>query len=361
MRRRVVMVTLLAACGAEEPPQEPGVDAGVDQACLLPTLAQTVATLGGCSRDGTTDGVRGQARFNNPTNVVIGANSVAYITDFDSHRLRSIDPAGNVTTIYQASNFKNPFGIALAPGGKLYVETDDNDLGQHSTLTGTLWLVDPAAGTAEVLARDLGRPRGLAVLPDGRIAMADHMHHVISIFDPRSNTETLIAGKEDEPGHANGSKEDARFDQPYDIVVMPDGALVVSDYDNHRLRRVELDPVTGATDTTDFAGSGTAGALNGPVDVASFEAPQALAVLPTGVVYVSDVKRKLIRKIANGTVSTAAGDGTPGWLDAVNPRDARFYGLEGMDVDASRLVVADGNIGDDSPHHHVRVIQLSGL
>jgi DNA-binding beta-propeller fold protein YncE len=355
MRRRVVMVTLLAACGAEDPAIEPGVDAGVEP-CVLPSLAQTVATLAGCSRDGTIDGTREHARFSNPTNVVIAANGVAYITDFDSSRLRSIDPAGNTATVYQDDSFKRPFGIALAPGGKLYVETDDNDQGAHSTLTGTLWLVDPVAGTAEVLARDLGRPRGLAVLPDGRIAMADHMHHVISIFDPIAKTETVIAGKEDEPGHANGIGSEARFDQPYDLVVMPDGALVVSDYDNHRLRRVLLDG-----STTDFAGSGTAGALNGPVDVASFDAPQALAVLPTGVLYVTDVKRKLVRKIASGTVSTVAGDGTPGWLDAANARDARFYGLEGMDIDAARLVVADGNIGDDSPHHHIRVVQLSGL
>jgi NHL repeat len=320
-----------------------------------------VATLAGCSRDGTTDGTREQARFRNPTNLVIAANSVAYVTDFESSRLRSIDPSGNVKTVLQRDEFKKPFGIALAPGGKLYVETDDNDLGDHSTLTGTLWLVDPVNETADVIARDLGRPRGLAVLPDGRIAMADHMHHVISIFDPVAKTEKVIAGKEDEQGYANGSKDEARFDQPYDIVVMPDGALVVSDYDNHRLRRIVFHDVTETSETTDFAGSGDIGSLNGPATVATFEAPQALAVLPTGVVYVSDVKRRLIRKIANGTVSTVAGDGTPGWLDSSTARDARFYGLEGMDADASRLVVADGNIGDDSPHHHIRVVQLSGL
>lgn len=355
MRRRVALVMMLAGCGAQDPGPEPEPDAGIDPACALPSLAQTVATLAGCSRDGTADGSREVARFHNPTNVVIAPNGVTYVTDFDSDRLRAIDPAGNVTTIFRGDAFKKPFGIALRSDGKLYVETDDNDTGDHSTLTGTIWLVDPVAETATVVARNLGRPRGLAVLPDGKIAMADHMHHVVSILDPASGVEEVIAGKEDEAGFADATGAAARFDQPYDIVVR-EGALIVADYDNHRLRHVTLDGVV-----TTFAGSGAVGALNGPAAVATFEAPQALAILPTGDIYVTDVKRKLIRKIANGTVSTVAGDGTPGWLDADNPRDARFYGLEGLDMDASHLVVADGNIGDDSPHHHVRVVQLSGL
>lgn len=357
MSRHLVLVVVLAACGTEVPIRDAGVDAEVDAGpCTLPALGQAVATLAGCAESGTVDGARDLARFHNPTNVVIAPSGVAYVTDFDSNRIRMIDGVGTTTTVYQADNFKAPFGIALAPGGKLYVETDDNDLGEHSTETGTLWLVDPVAKTAEVLARDLGRPRGLAVLADGRIAMADHQHHVVTIFDPVAKTETDLAGALGAPGYANGVGAAAQFAQPYDVVVMPDGTLVVSEYDNHRLRRVALDGTV-----TDFAGSGNVGALNGPVAVASFDAPQALAVLPTGVLFVSDIKRKLIRKIENGMVSTIAGDGTPGWLDSDQPRTARFYGLEGMDVDAGRLVVADGNIGDGSAFHHIRVIQLSGL
>ena len=357
MSRTAVLVMVLAGCGAEVPLQDAGPDLDADPGpCDLPTLAQTVATLAGCSEPGTADGARNSARFHNPTNAVIAASGITYVTDFDSHRVRAIDAAGMTTTVFQAETFKAPFGIALAPGGKLYVETDDNDLGEHTTDTGTIWLVDPTAKTGEVLARNLGRPRGLAVLADGRIAMADHMHHVVTIFDPVSKTESPLAGAAGTAGYANGPGVDALFAQPYDIVVMPDGSLVVSDYDNHRLRRVLLDGTV-----SDFAGSGDIGALNGPAAVATFEAPQALAVLPTGVLFVSDVKRKLIRRIASGTVTTIAGDGTPGWLDAGEPRNARFYGVEGMDVAANRLVIADGNIGDGMAFHHIRVIQLDSL
>ena len=358
MSRSLVVMVLVTGCwGADVPLQDAGVDASIDPGpCELPPLGMTVATLAGCAHAGTDDGDRGAARFHNPTNVIIAPTGVTYVTDFDSSRIRAIGVDGKTSTVYQADTFRRPFGLALAPGGKLYVETDDNDLGEHSLETGTLWLVDPIARTAEVIARDLGRPRGLAVLPDGRIAMADHMHHVISIFDPTTGEATVLAGVRGEAGHANGRGAAARFAQPYDIVLAPDGALVVTDMDNHRLRRVTL-----AGDVTDYAGSGDAGKLDGPVAVASFDAPQGLAVQPDGTLFVTDVKRKLVRRIANGVVTSIAGDGTPGWLDAAEPRTARFYGLEGIDADGMRVVIADGNVGDGRDYHHVRVIELSQL
>ncbi len=359
--RNLWVVGLLAACGGGvDSAVDAGTDADVGQEaitmCVLPTLAQTVATLAGCSLPGTADGARGDARFNNPTNVLIAPNGDTYVTDFDSNRLRMIDRSAMTTTTFQMTNWQKPFGIALAPNGKLYVETDDNDRGAHSTNTGTLWLVDPVAHTAEVVGRDLGRPRGIVPLPDGRLALSDYMHHCISLLDPTTGAMSPLAGMRDMPGYANGVGDAARFAQPYDMVLMPDGSLAVADMDNHRIRRVQLDGTV-----TDIAGSGEIGTLNGPADVATFDAPQGLAVLPIGTLFVTDVKRKIVRRIENGMVTTIAGDGTPGWLDADSPRDTRFYGLEGIDVDAARIVVADGNVGDGRPYNHVRVIQLSQL
>ncbi len=353
LRAVPIVLVVAAACGRDVPVQDAALDDAVPP-CVLTTLAQTVATLAGCSERGTADGPRGAARFDNPTNLVIAPSGTVYVTDFDSDRVRSVDRTGTTTTVFVDPTFGRPFGIALGPNNTLYVETDDNDSGEHTDMTGTIWRLDPGTATATVIARNLGRPRGLAVLGDGRIAMADHVHHVVSILDPTTGIVTPLAGALDQPGHANGTGDVARFAQPYDIVVLPNGALAVSDMDNHRIRHVTL-----AGEVTDLAGSGDIGAINGPTAVATFDAPQALAVLPTGVLFVSDVKRRLIRRIANGQVTTIAGDGTPGWLDSNEPRTARFYGVEGMDVDAARLVIADGNIGDGMPYHHIRVVQLT--
>lgn len=327
-------------------------DAAPPDPCALPALISRVATLAGCDSPGTADGVRGVARFSNPTNTLIAPDGTAYVSDFDSNRLRAVDPGGTTRTVVQRPGFKRPFGMTLAPGGKLYVETDDNDNGVHSEQAGTVWLVDPGTGSATVVARDLGRPRGLATLADGRIAMADHKHHVVSILDPTNGVVTVLAGTLDAPGYANATAAAARFAQPYDVVVLDDGDLAVSDQDNHRIRRVTLGGVV-----TDLAGSGAIGNDNGPVGTATFDAPQGLAVLGTAL-YVTDVHRFVVRRVEAGQVTTIAGNGAAGWLDSNDPLAAKFYGLEGLDVDATRIVVADGNGGDDSTHHHVRVIHL---
>ena len=321
--------------------------------CVLPALTLKAATLAGCDLSGKADGARGAARFANPTNTLIGPDGTTYVSDFDNNLLRAVDATGTTRTIVDKPEFRRPFGLANAPGNKLYVETDDNDMGMRSTSTGTLWLVDPATGSATVLARNLGRPRGLAVLADGKIAMADYQHAVISIFDPSNNSVTPLAGTADMPGYVNDTGAVARFNLPYDIVVLANGDLAVSDTANHRIRRVTMAGVV-----TDFAGSGAIGNGDGPSATATFDAPQGLAI-SGGVLYVSDVHQHVIRKIENDQVATFAGDGTTGWLDSADPKTAKFFGLEGIDVDATRLVIADGNGGNDMPFNHVRVIHLN--
>jgi hypothetical protein len=348
------LCALAAACGTE--PVEP--DAGTpDQSgpCILPAVTLNVATLGGCRLPGTDDGPRGRARFDNPSGVALGPNGVAYILDAGSSRLRIIDPSGETITLVQRADFRGPAGIAATSSGTVFVATEVGDTGDPSPTSGAIWRVE-TSGDAQLLARDVGRPRGLAVLADGRIAMADPVHHTLSILDPTTRMVAPLAGTPDQAGYQNGTGAAALFAKPTDLVLLPDGDLAVSDLDNHRIRRVTLAGVV-----TDLAGDGTAGNLDGPAAVATFDAPHSLAVTPAGVLYVGDVRRNFIRRIATGVVTTVAGDGGRGWLDADLPRNAKFSGLEGMDASGSRLVVADGNRGDGANYHHVRVIALSAL
>lgn len=318
-------------------------------------LDLAVTTLAGCEQSGKTDGPREDARFDNPTNVEIGLDGSVFVADFDNSLVRRIAPDGTTATIVDRADFKFPFGVAVALDGTLFVQTDDNDQGVHSIDSGTIWRVDPNTGDAIVVGRDHGRPRGLAILPDGRIAMSDHMHHVVTILDPVTGVESSLAGLADAAGYANGVGNAARFAQPYDIVLLPDGDLAVADMDNHRIRRVTL---TGIV--TDLAGSGAIGNIDGPAAIASFEAPQGIAVQGT-TLFVTDIRRHVVRRITNGIVSTIAGDGTRGWLDADAPRQARFYGLEGIATDATRIVIADGNGGDGNTFHRIRVIDADAL
>jgi len=364
MSRGVVLVAaFVAACHSNNARSDAAGDTPVDEmnpidaapACTLPVLTTHVATLSGCSQAGTADGPRGVALFSNPVNVALGGSGEAYVADFDSSRIRKVQPDGTVTTIIQQASFTHPFGMAFTPEGNLYVETDDDDNGLHTIASGTVWRIHPANATATVVARDLGRPRGLAVLPNGTIAMADYMHHVVEILDPATGAVTVLAGMMDTAGYMDGVGSAAKFAQPWDVAVLGNGDLAVSDFDNQVIRRVTPGGVVSL-----YAGTvGTMGMADGTLLTATFDQPKGLAVDRAGNLYVTENGNHDVRRVsAAGAVGRIAGSGTAGWVDSDTATAAELYGVEGLDVsaDGTRIVVADGNVGDGTMFNHVRVV-----
>jgi DNA-binding beta-propeller fold protein YncE len=145
----------------------------------------------------------------------------------------------------------------------------------------------------------------------------------------------------------------ARFMSPYGIAARSDGALVVADFDNHRIRVVTLD---GATTT--LAGAAGPGWTDGGLDAAQFRRPQAIAIAASGDIFVSDTDNFRIRWLTGNAVQTIAGNGTAGYLDNDDPLASELYGMEGLAVvpDGSMLYIADGSRGEDVPHNRVRQI-----
>lgn len=355
--RSLLAIGLLAsACGGGGAAPDAGTDAYV-----APPFTHGVSTLAGAGDYGLVDGDRDSARFWNPVNVTVGPDGKIYIADFDNGAIRRADKDGNVDTVYRdPSKFQRPFGLAFTPDGALYVGTDNDDTGAHTLMTGTIWKVDVATKTAAVVVRGIGRARGLAALPDGRVIVTDFLHHTIRALDPAQKTMTLVAGAEDVPGFMDGDAGTARFDAPYGVAVIDAAtspALIVADYANQRVRRVELD---GTTST--IAGDGTAGFLDGAALTARFDHPQGVAVDAAGTIYVSDTDTWRIRAITGATVGTLAGSGTGGYADADDRLAAQLYGMEGVALaaDGKLLYVADGSRGDDTqPYHRVRVVTIT--
>ncbi|HTK59951.1 MAG TPA: hypothetical protein VL283_01975 [Candidatus Baltobacteraceae bacterium] len=362
----VLLALMLAGCPSGGPSQtggddagpdagtEPEPDAGTGPDCDVPFTAG-VSMLAGCSAPGAVDGPRAVARFANPVNVAYRDGKL-YVADFDNDRLRVIDVATRETsTVIAQAGFQRPFGLTFAADGTLYVSTDDDPAGSHSSLTGTIWRIDLAAKSATPVASAIGRPRGIVALADGRIAAADYQHHVVEIVDPLSGAATIIAGAWDSPGLAEGSGATARFSAPYGIVQRADGMLLVADYGNHAIRLVGLD---GAAST--YAGASAPGYADGDLSTARFDHPQGLSIASDGTVYVSDAENFRVRRIAGSQVGTVAGDGQGGYLDADDPLASRLFGLEGLSVvpDGTMLYVADGSRGEDLPFNRVRQIEL---
>jgi len=329
-------------------------DPNDDPAGAVANEAPGIITLAGAPESGTTDGPRALARFNNPVNVALGPDGNLYVADTDNGRIRVVRPSGAVVTFTEQENFSNPFGMAFAPDGTFYVQTDANDMGRRDGNSGTVWRVDRRTGIATVVVRDIGRPRGLAALPDGTLAMADYEHHVVVRLDPRTGVVTDFVGGRDQPGYLDGSGTAARFERPCDIVVFGDG-LVVADQQNNRLRAISM-----RGDVSTFTGTGAASSVDGPIKFATLHRPQGLAVDRGGNLFVSELEGYVVRRISpDGEVLTVAGSGRAGFADG-EARQAQFFGLEGLDVspDGTTLFVADGNRGGTDLNHRIRRVTL---
>ena len=195
-------------------------------------------------------------------------------------------------------------------------------------------------------------PASLATGPDDTIYIADAGNHRIRVVREQSNMTaplvTTLAG-DGTAGFANGPAASARFNNPHGVAVMEDGAVVVADTDNHRLRRIAPDGTV-----TTIAGDGTPGLRDGASAQARFNAPRGIAVGSFGNIYVADTGNSAVRLLtSSGEVRTVAGDGTVGSNDAPN---ARFNGIAGVAVDGESVYVylADGG------NHRIRRLDGSG-
>ncbi|PPE74889.1 hypothetical protein C3942_04220 [Solimonas fluminis] len=317
------------------------------------SAAARPAVLGG-GPAGLVNGPAAAARFDNPVNVELGPDGTIYVADFGNDALRAIAPDGEVRTLLARPGFERPFGLALAPDGSLYVQTDTNDSGLRDGTTGTVWRVDTRTGAAAVVVRNVGRPRGLLALADGRIVLSDIVRHDLRLLTPATGAIAPLAGNNGSAGFADATGADARFDRPYGLALAADGSILVADQNNHRIRRVTL---AGAVTT--FAGTGTAGRADGALATATFNGPQDVAT-DGSAVYVADTLNYLVRRIAGGSASTIAGTGARGFAPGEG-LSAQFYGLEGFDLadDGNTLWIADGTGGDeDVDFNRVRRVRV---
>ncbi|MDX2092257.1 MAG: SMP-30/gluconolactonase/LRE family protein [Kofleriaceae bacterium] len=354
----VAQLAFVAACGSGDDTNggDDAVDPTGDGGTVLPGFTDGVSTLTGSGEAGYVDGPRGVARLANPVSVAVGPDGAVYVADFDNHKIRRVDAStGETTTVISQQGFRKPFAMAFGANGTLYVTTDDDPNGGHGPMTGTVWRVDVDAKTATVIVASIGRPRGIAVLPDERLVVTDYQHHVVQVIDGTGRV-TLLAGVWDVPGATNGVGTQAQFATPYGIVVRPDGSLLVADHDNDRLRVVTLDGQVSS-----LAGTGNAGFSDGSAATAQMSGPQGLAITSSGDVFITDTNNFRVRRLRAGSIDTVAGNGTGGYKDNDDPLASELYGLEGIAVtpNGATVFVADGGRGEPVPYNRIRLIKMN--
>jgi len=322
------------------------------------TYIYTVSTLAGNGIAGFKEGEGLVAEFKLPFGIVTDASGNVYVGDGGNNRIRKVTAAGVVSTLAGNGNsgfvdgpadvaqFNNPEGVAVDASGNLFVADFANyrvrkiSGGGVTTVAG-----NGIAGfkDGDALTAQFFDPEGIAIDESGNLFVAEYGNSRIRKI--AAGVVTTHAGNGIE-GFKDGAATNAEFDSPFGVAADASGNIYVGDFRNNRIRKI-----TGSTVVT-FAGDGMDGFKDGPGVTAQFTRPQGVAVDALGNVYVADRGNHRIRKITkDGTVTTIAGDGTPGFKNGTGV-NAQFYFPSGIAVDAS------GNIYvTDYLNHCIRKLQ----
>lgn len=250
------------------------------------------------------------------------------VSDTTRHRLVELDADGETVRRHfgtgerglrdggpDEARFSEPQGLAVLPDGRVAVADTVNhairalDLttGVTSTLAGTgrqWWQGTPTSGPAREV--DLSSPWDVAWFGD-RLWIAMAGVHQLWTYDPQSATVRAAAGTTNE-GLVDGPAAEAWFAQPSGLAVAADGErLWVADSETSALRWVDRDEhvhTAVGTGLFDF------GHRDGAADQALLQHPIGVTALPDGSVAISDTYNHALRRYdpASGEVTTLATD-----------------------------------------------------
>jgi len=249
-----------------------------------------------------------------------------------------------------SAKFNRPNAVAVQ-GDSLFVADKQNNrirkiilsTGEVTTVAGdgTDGFLDGVGTSAQ-----FSFPVGVAVQGDN-LFVSDFNNHRIRKIILSTGEVTTVAGS-GTSGFADGTGTTAQFSFPAGVAVQGDN-LFVADRNNHRIRKIILS--TG--EVTTVAGSGTSGFADGTGTSAQFSFPAGVAV-QGDILFVADQFNDRIRKIilSTGEVTTVAGSGTFGFLDGTGT-SAQFAFPAGVAVQGDILFVTDIN------NHRIRKIILS--
>lgn len=259
-----------------------------------------------------------------PSGIAIDPRGRLYVTDFGGQRvltwpnfdaLNSCSPADGVIG---AGQLAGPEAVALdVPTGTAFVaDTLSHTVkGYRQTAPGT-WRLQFTLGTQGVAGTAFNQfhyPRGLAVDPGGRLFVADDFNNRILIFDPPFSTGKAAAD-------SIGAGSDGGFAGPKGLA-MSGHTLFVADYDNGRVLRF-----TGPFKTPDlvYKATGIFSGLNHPVDVA-VHPDSSLLVTDQGNQRIATYRNAVWSPSAIAPAATFADNLHPEPLGIAADREGRIY------------------------------------
>jgi len=291
----VILLTLLASCGKNEPPTLP---LGQSVTILI-TPTPTVpahAFLGSWGSGGTAPG-----EFDYPDGLWVDPVGNIYVSDTGNARIQEILVAASVFVTWGGSGmavgqFHTPWGTALDPADNLWVADGDNNRLQELPAGSGTWITigGTASGTGPGQFND---PRYLAFDRAGDLFLTDGTNNRLQEL-PAGLAATVAANWVTIGGTASGSGP-GQFNVPVGIAFDIAGDLYVMDAGNSRIQ--ELPAGEAATVAANWAAFGSYG--TGP---GQFNAAFGLGTDPSGNLYVADRYNNRIQELPAGKAGTVA-------------------------------------------------------
>jgi sugar lactone lactonase YvrE len=260
------------------------------------------------------------ATLNFPSAVAVDSRGTVYIADTFNHRIRCVDAdtglmrtlAGTGAARYsgdagpaEKAALNEPVALALderrallyiADLANYRVRTVDLDSGRISTCAGS-GEGDYDGDGLPAAAAGLSGPSGLALDEDGNLYLADTFSGRIRKVDLATGLISTVAGDGTEYRYQGVPNEfSTGLSRPSSIARASDGALYITDSDNHLIRK--WNPKSKVI--TAIAGNGAAqfGGDGGPASACSLNYPFGVALDPSGNIYIADTFNHRIRMIA---------------------------------------------------------------
>lgn len=195
-----------------------------------------------------------------------------------------------------SARFSAPRGVELDGLGNLYIADAGNhrirkivlSTGAVSTVVGNgnaAW-VDGNGTSASINCAE-----GLALDNMGNLYIADTYNHLIRKVVLATGNVTTLAGN-GTAALTDGTGTKAQFYHPVSIVCDKQGNLFVGDFHNNSIRKVTPSGVV-----TTIAGNGVLGTTDGTGTMAKFANPEEVVMDPQGILYVMEFSSSNIRKV----------------------------------------------------------------
>lgn len=237
----------------------------------------------------------------------------------------------------------------------IFISWSNNSSAQTITTFAGTGLATYGGDGGQATAAQLSNPTGIALDASGNVYISDYNNHRIRKVSPNGVISTFAGNGNGGYTGDGGLATNAELNLPSTLIFDAAGNAYIADHANSCIRKVSASGII-----TTIAGTGTAGYSGdgGPATSAQLSYPTGLVFDAQGNLFVADRSNNVVRKITPaGIITTFAGTGIAGFSGDGGPAtNAQFADVNGIDFDAAgNLYIAD------KYNNRIRKVNTAGI